>query len=71
MRPHTRNNKKSPVNPDPSKWRGIHAFDTAQGKRNRPSRHKVGWVNESAVSAAAWAAVAASLRPTTLLAAEV
>ena len=62
MQPYTRNNKKSPVNPDPSKWRGIHAFDTAQGKRNRHARRKVEWVNESAVSAPAWAAVAASLR---------
>ena len=62
MQPYTRNNKKSPVNPDPSKWRGIHAFDTARGKRNRPTRRRVEWVNDSAVSATAWAAVAASLR---------
>lgn len=62
MQPYTRNNKKSPVNPDPSKWRGIHAFDTAQGKHNRHTRRRFEWVDESAVTAAAWAAVAASLR---------
>ena len=54
MQPYTRKNKKSPVNPDPSKWRGIHAFDTAQGERNRPSKVKVQWVTESTIPPEVW-----------------
>ena len=39
-----------------SKWHSDNA------KRHRTPRRKVEWVNESMVSATAWAAVAASLR---------
>ena len=48
-------------------WSKAH---TDNAKRNRTPRRKVEWLNQSAVSAAAWAAVAASLRPTKLLATE-
>ena len=41
-----------------SKWH------TDNAKRHRTPRRRVEWVNESMVSESAWAAVAASLRPT-------
>ena len=63
MQAYMRDHKTTPVNKDPQR-RGLHCrnFDTARGKRNRPTRRRVEWVNDSAVSATAWAAVAASLR---------
>ena len=63
MKPNLEGKQLSMAVYDRGERRHASKWNTDNAKRNRTPRRRFEWVNESAVTAAAWAAVAASLRP--------